>query len=119
MRRTLYLVAGFLSLSLGALGIFLPLLPTVPFMILAAFCFARSSPALEGRLLDHPHFGPHIRRWRDKGAISRRGKRAALGAFAFSAVLALFLTPFPWLLIPLAAALIGGTWIWTRPEGDA
>ena len=119
MRRTLYLVAGFLSLSLGALAIFLPLLPTVPFMILAAFCFARSSPALEARLLDHPHFGPHIRRWRDKGAISRRGKRAALGAFAFSAVLALFLTPFPWLLIPLAAALIGGTWIWTRPEGDA
>ena len=119
MRRTLYLAAGFLSLGLGALGIFLPLLPTVPFVILAAFCFARSSPALEERLLDHPHFGPHIRRWRDKGAISRRGKRAALGAFAFSAVLALFLAPFPWLLIPLAAALIGGTWIWTRPEGDA
>ena len=119
MRRTLYLAAGFLSLGVGALGIFLPLLPTVPFMILAAFCFARSSPALEARLLDHPHFGPHIRRWRDKGAISRRGKRAALAAFAFSAVLALFLAPFPWLLIPLAAALIGGTWIWIRPEGDA
>ncbi|HWV12881.1 MAG TPA: YbaN family protein [Sphingobium sp.] len=119
MRRTLYLSAGFLSIGLGALGIFLPLLPTVPFMILAAFCFARSSPALEARLLGHPQFGPHIRRWRDGGAISRRGKRAALAAFAFSAVLALIFATFPWSFLPLAAALIGGTWIWTRPEGDA
>jgi uncharacterized membrane protein YbaN (DUF454 family) len=85
-------------------------------MILAAFCFARSSPALEARLLDHKHFGPHIRRWREHGAISRRGKKAALIAFAFSVVLALLFSPFPWWLIPMAAALIGGTWIWTRPE---
>ena len=116
MRQGLYLTGGFVALALGALGIFLPLLPTVPFMILAAFFFARSSPALEARLLDHQHFGPHIRRWRERGAISRRGKRAALAAFAFSAMLALFLAPFPWFLVPLTAALIGGTWIWTRPE---
>ncbi|SCW88175.1 hypothetical protein SAMN02927924_03644 [Sphingobium faniae] len=117
MRRTFYLLAGFLSLGLGAVGAFLPLLPTVPFMILAAFCFARSSPAWEGRLLEHRHFGPHIRRWRERGAVSRRGKKAALAAFLFSAILALIFSPFPWFLIPLAAALIGGTWIWTRPEG--
>lgn len=116
MRRHFYLIAGFLSIGLGAIGAFLPLLPTVPFMILAAFCFARSSPRLEARLLDHPHFGPHIRRWRERGAISRRGKQAALCAFAFSALLALTLSPWPWFLIPVAAALIGGSWIWTRPE---
>ena len=116
MRRHFYLVCGFLSLGLGAIGAFLPLLPTVPFMILAAFCFARSSPALEARLLEHRHFGPHIRRWREKGAISRRGKKAALAAFAFSVVLALLFSPFPWFLIPVAAALVGGSWIWTRPE---
>ena len=116
MRRHLDLIAGFASLGLGAIGAFLPLLPTVPFMILAAFCFARSSPALEARLLDHKHFGPHIRRWRERGAISRRGKKAALAAFTFSATLALFLSPWPWYLLPLTAALIGGTWIWTRPE---
>lgn len=116
MARILYLWAGFISLCLGAVGIFLPLLPTVPFMILAAFCFARSNPALEAKLLDHRHFGPHIHRWRKRGAISRRGKKAALAAFAFSVVLALLFSPFPWCLIPVAAALIGGTWIWTRPE---
>ncbi|BBD96872.1 DUF454 domain-containing protein [Sphingobium amiense] len=116
MRRHLYLVGGFVSLGLGALGAILPLLPTVPFMILAAFCFARSSPRMEAKLLDHPHLGPHIRRWRESGAISRRGKKAALAAFAFSIVLALLFSPWPWWLVPVAAALIGGRWIWTRPE---
>ena len=117
MARLLYLAGGYGALGLGALGLFLPLLPTVPFMILAAFCFARSSPALEARLVDHRLFGPHIRRWRERGAISRRGKKAAIVAFAFSALLALLLSPLPWSLIPVAAALIGGSWIWTRPEG--
>ncbi len=116
MRRHLYLGAGWLSLGLGAIGAVLPLLPTVPFMILAAFCFARSSPRLEAKLLDHPQLGPHIRRWRAHGAISRRGKKAALAAFAFSIVLALIFSPWPWFLAPMAAALIGGGWIWTRPE---
>ena len=85
-------------------------------MILAAFCFARSSPRLEAKLLNHRQFGPHIRRWREHGAISRRGKVAAVAAFGFSIVLALILSPWPWFLIPVAAALIGGSWIWTRPE---
>ena len=114
--RLLYLIAGFVSLGLGAIGAFLPLLPTVPFVILAAFCFARSSPRLEAKLLDHPHFGHHIRDWRDQRAISRKGKVAALGAFAFSAGIGLAFVRLPWSLVPLAAALIGGTWIWHRPE---
>lgn len=116
MRRALYLGGGCLSLGLGGIGLFLPLLPTVPFMILAAFCFARSSPELEARLLDHRHFGPHIRRWRERGAISRRGKQAALTGFAASTVLALVLLPFPLFLVPVAITVTAGTWIWTRPE---
>lgn len=118
MRRLIYLSSGYAALGLGAVGLLLPLLPTVPFVILAAFCFAKSNPALEARLVSHRYFGPHIRRWRERGAISRRGKMAALAAFSISAVVALLVSPLPWSLIPLAAALIGGTWIWTRPEGD-
>jgi uncharacterized membrane protein YbaN (DUF454 family) len=114
--KAIYLAAGFLALALAALGALLPLLPTVPFLILAAWCFARGSPALERRLLDHPRFGPAIRLWRESGAISRTSKRAALAAFAFSAVLALAVAPMPWALVPLGAALIGGSWIWRRPE---
>lgn len=116
MRRLLYLGLGFASVALGALGIVLPLLPTVPFMLLAAFFFARSSPRLEDWIVGHPRFGPHIRAWRERGAISPAGKRAALFTFAISAILGLVLLPFPWLLAPLGAALIGGSWIATRPE---
>ena len=116
MARTIYLVAGFLALALGAIGAVLPLLPTVPFAILAAFCFARSSPRLERRLLEHPVLGPHIRRWREHGAVSRRGKIAALVAFAASAVIGLVTLAWPWMLIPAGVAVVGGTWIWRRPE---
>lgn len=98
------------------MGAVLPLVPTVPFVILAAFCFARSSPALEARLTGHPRFGPQIAAWRDKGAISRKGKLAALAAFALSATLAFAFAPWPAPLVTLAAAAIGGTWIWTRAE---
>ena len=116
MIRLVYLGLGWLSLLLAAVGAVLPLLPTVPFVLLAAFCFARGHPPLEAWLLRHPHFGPHIRDWRARGAISRRGKLAALAAFAGSAVLGLVLVGLPWALVPLAAALIGGSWVWTRPE---
>lgn len=118
MTRTLYLLGGLFSLALGGIGILLPLLPTVPFVILAAFCFARSSPRLEAWLLDHHYFGQHIRNWRDRRAISKKGKRAALIAFGISIVVAMIFVKLPWNLIPVAAALISGTWIWTRAEPE-
>lgn len=114
--RSIYLAAGVISLGLAILGVALPLLPTVPFLILAAFCFGRSDPRVERWLLEHPKFGPSIRDWRERRAISRKGKIAATVAFAASIVLALFVSPFPWSLAPVAAALIAGSWIWTRPE---
>ncbi|MEQ8268675.1 MAG: YbaN family protein [Parvibaculum sp.] len=116
MSKFFYLIAGFVALGLGGLGVLLPLLPTVPFLILAAFCFARSNERLERWLVEHPAFGIHIRLWRERGAISRKGKQAALAAFAVSIAAALLFAPLPWSLAPLGAALIGGGWIWTRPE---
>ena len=114
--RRVYFAAGVASLILGAVGVLLPLLPTVPFIILAAYCFGRSDPRIERWLLDHPQFGPAIRRWRQNGAISRKGKVAATLAFMMSVALAIAFAPFPWVLLPVAAALIAGSWIWSRPE---
>ena len=116
MRRHLYLVGGFVCIGLAIIGAILPLMPTTVFVILAAYCFARSSPKLEARLLNHHRFGPHIVRWRDKGAISRTGKRAAAVAFAVSIIVSLIFVRLPWSLLPAAAAVIIGGWIWTRPE---
>ena len=116
MKRQLYLVAGCTALALGTIGIFLPLLPTVPLMILAAFCFAKSSPALEARLLNDPRFGSHIAAWRTKGAVSRKGKWAATAAFGFSSFLGLVTMAMPWALLPAGVAAVCGTWLWRRPE---
>lgn len=115
MKRLIFLAIGLGSVALGAVGIFLPLLPTVPFFILAAFCFARSSPALEKKIVEHPRFAHHVSAWRERGAINRKGKAAALMAFCLSALLGLALLSFPAMLLPLAAAAIGGSWIVSRP----
>jgi uncharacterized membrane protein YbaN (DUF454 family) len=117
MVRILYLILGLISLMLGAAGVVLPLVPTVPFILLAAFFFARSSPRLERWLVEHPRFGDHIEAWRTRRAISRRGKGAALACFAASAIVGLALLPPLWSLVPLAAAVIGGSWIATRADG--
>jgi uncharacterized membrane protein YbaN (DUF454 family) len=111
-----YLLGGAVSLLLAMVGALIPLLPTVPFLILAAFCFARGSPRLEALLVEHPHFGPHIQAWRSRGAISAQGKRAARFAFTLSAILGFALLAWPWSILPLLVALIGATWISTRPS---
>jgi uncharacterized membrane protein YbaN (DUF454 family) len=110
-----YRLLGFGSVALGLLGLFLPLLPTVPFMLLAAFCFARSNPALEARILADPRFGPHIRAWRTHGSISRRGKTAALVAFWASAAIGLAMLRWPYSAIPAGVAVLGSAFILTRP----
>ncbi|HEY0013568.1 MAG TPA: YbaN family protein [Allosphingosinicella sp.] len=111
LRHFLYRSAGLASLALGAAGVVLPLLPTVPFILLAAFCFARSDARLARRLEEHPAFGPHIAAWRRSRAVSRKGKRAAWAAFASSAAAGLVFLPFPWSLAPIAAAVAGSLWI--------
>jgi uncharacterized membrane protein YbaN (DUF454 family) len=68
---------GFAFVALGFIGALLPLMPTTIFLILAAGCFARSSPRFETWLLDHPRFGPTLRAWRKDGAIGPRAKLMA------------------------------------------
>ena len=116
MRRQLYLASGVISVALGTVGVFLPILPTVPFLLLATFCFARSNPVWEQRLLDHPRYGPPLRQWRERRAISRKAKQGALIAMAAGVVLTAVTAGWPWVLIPAAVMGITGTWIWTRAE---
>src|SRR5690606_12059206 len=115
VKRALYFSVGAVSLVLGAVGAFLPLLPNVPFLLLAAFAFGRRHPAFERWLLAHPRFGKPILTWREHRAISLKGKRAATAAFLVSALAGFLLSPWPWGLFPPVVAAIGLSWIWTRP----
>jgi uncharacterized membrane protein YbaN (DUF454 family) len=116
LKRPLWMAGGLLSLALAWIGVALPLLPTVPFLLLALFCFARGNPAWEQRLLNHPRYGASLRDWKERGAISRKGKTAALIAMTVAGVIAWLLTGFPVALVPIAIMAVVGTWLWTRPE---
>ncbi len=106
MRRAIYLAGGIGFTGLGIVGAFLPLLPTTIFLILAAACFARSSPRLEAWLLDHPQFGPTLRAWRENGAIPTRGKiLACLGMAGGFVGFYTFGHPRPWLAALVAVGL--------------
>jgi uncharacterized membrane protein YbaN (DUF454 family) len=88
--RLLLLLAGILSVGLATAGVFLPLLPTTPFLLLAAACFIRSSDRLYRWLTGHRWFGPYIRGYREHKAITSRARLVALlllwGTLAYSAI---------------------------------
>ncbi len=116
MKRPIYVGLGLFFLALGIVGAALPLLPTVPFLILAAFFFARSHPEWAQRLYDHPRYGASLRNWRDHGAIGKRGKYASIGAMTAGIAISWFTIGYPWFLLSVAALVLVGPWIWTRPE---
>ncbi|MEM8811195.1 MAG: YbaN family protein [Pseudomonadota bacterium] len=119
MLRHLYLAAGFACVGLAFVGAVLPIMPSTVFVILAAGCFARSSPRFEAWLMNHPQFGPSLTAWRVHGAIPPRAKALAVMGMALG--YGLFwasVDPGPGLAIAVAA-LIGASavFVLTRPSG--
>ena len=113
--RHLWLVLGFLSLGLGAAGAVLPLLPTTPFILLAAFCFGKSSPRFHAWLIGHRLFGPMIADWRERRAIRPRAKATAIGVMAATLAGSAIYGVNPTVLAIQAAALAcSATYILTR-----
>ena len=111
-----WLVVGFVALALGALGIAIPLLPTTPFVLVAAFAFAQSSEKLHQWLVNHNVFGTLIDNWQRHGAISRRAKIASVVSMA--AVLAISVVMgAPAAVIVVQVVVLGGAalFILSRP----
>jgi len=117
LARLLWRTLAGAALVLGVVGIVVPGLPTVPFLLLAAWAGGKGWPALEARLLAHPRHGPVIRRWRDHGAIPRRAKWLASAMMLLSAGV-LWFSGLPLAArvgIPLFMASVAA-WMWMRPE---
>ncbi len=116
--RRAWLALALFFIGLGSVGVVLPLLPTTPFLLLAAMCASRSSPALHAWLYSHRRFGPLLRDWRDHRAIRPRAKITALVIIALS---------WTWMWVsvePLYARLaatglmaFGVVFLATRPHG--
>ncbi|MBM7060799.1 YbaN family protein [Pseudomonas sp. UL073] len=94
--RYVLLAIGWLSVALGVIGIFLPVLPTTPFLLLAAACFARSSERFYRWLTEHPRLGPWIRDYLDGNGIPLKGKVYAIGLMWLSIGFSCYLVQRPW-----------------------
>jgi uncharacterized membrane protein YbaN (DUF454 family) len=117
VRTLLWRLLAGLMLLLAAIGVALPVLPTVPFLLVAAWAAGRGWPELEAWLLAHPRYGADIRRWRERGAVSHRAKWFASVAM-FASALFVVLSDLPlWLRwsVPLTMAAVA-VWLWRRPE---
>lgn len=116
--RILLLIIAWLAVGLGIIGIFLPVLPTTPFMILAAALFARTSPRFERWLIDHPRFGKPLIDWRREGAIARKAKIASVSLMAVSYGIVWFAGPNMLALkIGIGVVLaLSAAFVLTRPE---
>ena len=118
-QRLLWLGAGVLSLVLGIIGIFLPLLPTTPFVLLAAFCLSRGSSRAERWLLDHPRLGPLVRDWRASRAIPLRAKQWAWAMMAVGSAWAAWVLPVRWAWLPALCCAGVALWMWRLPTRGA
>jgi uncharacterized membrane protein YbaN (DUF454 family) len=117
LRRLGWQSLALCSIGAGTAGIFLPLLPTTPFLLVAAWAASRSSPELHRWLHEHPHLGSYLRAWREERAIPRRAKYVALSLFLIS-WMGLWMLPLPPLLLWSTAILFSGlsAFLLSRPE---
>ncbi|QDY41248.1 DUF454 family protein [Candidatus Pantoea soli] len=116
MQRILLLSLGWLAIVLGTLGIVLPLLPTTPFVLLAAWCFARSSPRFHHWLLWRSPFGRYLRHWQQHHAMPPGVKGRAMLLIVLTFALSIWLVPLTWVRILLLGMLcLLLLWMWRIP----
>ena len=118
--RALFLAAGSLALALGLLGIFLPLLPTTPFVLLAAACYARGSKRFYEWLLAQRTFGPIVHEWQRHRSIPYKTKVTAvlLMSLTLGASIVFFVRPI-WLKVALAImGMALAVWLYRMPSRD-
>ena len=121
--RAVFVGAGLACTLLATAGAFLPVLPTTPFLLLAAACFARSSPKLHQRLLDNRVFGPYLVQWQHDRTVPRKGKRQAYWVICVAFGISIGVVDDNWLralLVAIGAGLVSFIlWLPDTEEGAA
>lgn len=116
-QKWFYVGIGSVSLVLGIIGIPVPLLPTTPFLLLSAYCFAKGSDRLHRWLVEHPQLGPPIEQWQTHKAISRSAKWMGSLSMGLLFLLSLLLGVPGWVMLVQGLVLVGvSTFLWTRRE---
>ncbi|GKX56961.1 inner membrane protein [Leminorella grimontii] len=106
MYKLFLLCLGWLSIGLAALGVLLPILPTTPFLLLAAWCFARSSPRFHDWLLYRSWFGPYLRHWQTYRGLPPGAKSKAILLIICTFAVSLWLVSMLWVRVLLMAILV-------------
>lgn len=109
LKRWLFISAGLTCVALGVLGIFVPLMPTTPFLLLAAFFFSKSSPRFLHWLLHNRWFGPYIRNYREGRGMPLRAKIVTLGLMWVTMSVTAYFLPWWWARGLLLAVAVGVT----------
>ncbi|MFV0576978.1 MAG: YbaN family protein [Vibrio sp.] len=99
-------VVGWIAVVLGVLGIFLPLLPTTPFLLLASACFMRSNEKFHHWIMHHPHLGPIIDNWNQHRAVTSAVKKRGYVLLAISFMFSFFMMPIWWMKIGIVFGFI-------------
>jgi uncharacterized protein len=116
--RIVYFSLGWVMVALGIIGLIMPMMPGTVFLIVAAWCFARSSPRFEAWLLNHPTFGKPLQDWRASGAISRSAKVMACAGMTIGFI-TFYYTVAPSVVLALAVAagfLVCAAYVVSRPS---
>ena len=115
--RYFLIVSGWLSVTLGVIGIVVPLLPTTPFILLAGGCFAKSSPRFHNWLLNHAFFGPIIKNYQGNQGIPRNVKIRAIIFIWITLSVSIILLSITWLRVAIfILGLVLTTMLWRAPE---
>jgi uncharacterized membrane protein YbaN (DUF454 family) len=114
--RSLVFAAGWLFTAIGVVGVILPGIPGTVFLILAAWCFARSSPRFESWLIGHPRLGPPVLKWRERGAIAPRIKAIAIGSMALSWAIVWLTAPPVGIIASGLCLAASALYVGTRPN---
>lgn len=120
LKRALLICLGWLCVVLAVFGIFLPILPTVPFLLVAAWAFTQGSSKARDWLFNHPRLGPLVKQWSGQKAIPRPIKIRAIISIWAGMLLSMLIVKKLWLVIMLATiGLCVSIYIWRKPEPTA